>query len=52
MASHRLERKQKLREHHLGMMAHVEAVFELAKVFRQVLAGDVDVCAPDAVLKP
>ena len=51
MAARRLEGKQKLREHPLGMMTHVESVLELAEALRQVLTTDMDMRAPDAVLE-
>ncbi len=47
-----LERKQKPCEHRLGGVAHVPAVLELAEVLRQMLGGDMNVSALDAVLKP
>src|SRR5262249_49882282 len=46
-----LKAQQKPRKHELGIVAHVEAVFELAKVLPQMLARDVDMRAGDAALQ-
>ncbi len=46
-----LEGKQKLREHHLGTMARVEAILELREGLGKMLGADVNKRASNAKLQ-